>query len=241
MNVGDASSRRIFTSPNRSIMTQPLKFLIAGSLIGLGVVLSGLALIALLLPGQTVDQRTGAIGTLLIFGLPPIVMGGALWYLAQQGDQAREAARQRNAFFYLVQQGKGQITVLDFAIAAKLDGDRAKAYLDDRAREFNADFDVSAAGVVRYCFDTALSGAIALPIGQPQYDVILQDYPGRQRQAVETAILRLTDLSEMRVREVIQQSKKRPVAIANGVSQVAAEDLRERLEGLGATVLVILQ
>jgi ribosomal protein L7/L12 len=241
MNVGYANSRRIFTSPNRSNMTQPLKFLIAGSLIGLGVVLSGLALMALLLPGQTVDQRTGAIGTLLIFGLPPIVMGGALWYLAQQGDQAREAARQRNAFFYLVQQGKGQITVLDFAIAAKLDGDRAKAYLDDRAREFNANFDVSAAGGVVYCFDTALSGAIALPIGQPQYDVILQDYPGRQRQAVETAILRLTDLPELRVREVTQQAKKRPVAIANGVSQVVAEDLRERLEGLGATVLVILQ
>jgi hypothetical protein len=241
MNVGYANSRRIFTSPNRSNMTQPLKFLIAGSLIGLGVVLSGLALMALLLPGQTVDQRTGAIGTLLIFGLPPIVMGGALWYLAQQGDQAREAARQRNAFFYLVQQGKGQITVLDFAIAAKLDGDRAKVYLDDRAREFNANFDVNPAGGVVYCFDTALSGAIALPIGQPQYDVILQDYPGRQRQAVETAILRLTDLPEMRVREVMQQSKKRPVAIANGVSQVVAEDLRERLEGLGATVLVILQ
>jgi hypothetical protein len=222
-------------------MTQPQKFLIAGSLIGLGAVLSGLALLALLLPGQTVDQRTGAIGTLLIFGLPPIVMGGALWYAAQQGAEAREAARQRNAFFYLVQQGKGQITVLDFAIAAKLDGDRAKAYLDDRAREFNANFEVNLTGGVVYCFDTALSGATALPIGQPQYDVILQDYPGRQRQAVETAILRLTDLPELQVREVMQQAKKRPVAIANGVSQVVAEDLRERLEGLGATVLVILR
>jgi hypothetical protein len=39
----------------------------------------------------------------------------------------------------------------------------------------------------------------------------------------------------------LRQAQKRPVAIANGVGQVVAEDLRERLEGLGATVLVILQ
>jgi hypothetical protein len=223
-------------------MVQPLKFLIAGSLMTIGLVVSGLGLMALVLPGQTVEQRTGAIGTLLIFGLPPIVMGGALWYVSQQRDQGREAARRQNAFFRLVQQGKGQITVLDFAIAAKLDGDRAKAYLDDRAREFSANFEVSPTGAVLYCFDTVFSsGLLALPLGESAYDVVLQDYPTRQRQAVETAILRLTDLPEARVKEVLRQAQKRPVAIANGVGQVVAEDLRERLEGLGATVLVILQ
>jgi hypothetical protein len=222
-------------------MMRQLKFLVAGSLIGTGVVLSLVALIALVLPGQSADQRTGAIGALLIFGAPPIVMGSALWYTTQQRDQVREAARLQNAFFHLVQQGQGQITVLDFAIAAKLEGDRAKAYLDDRAREFNANFDVNDTGMVLYCFDTAFTGERALPLREPQYDVILQDYPARQRQAVETAILRLSDLSSAQVKTVMRQSKQRPVAIANGVSQVAAADLRERLEGLGATVLVILR
>jgi hypothetical protein len=219
-----------------------LKLLLAGTLISTGVVLSLVALIALVLPGQSADQRTGAIGALLIFGLPPIVMGSAVWLTEQQQAQAREAARLRNAFFRLVQQGQGRTTVLDFAIAAKLDGDRAKAYLDDRAREFNADFEVNEAGMVLYRFNLAASPAsLALPLGEAAYDVVLQDYPRRQRQAVETAILRLSDLPEARVREVMQQAQRRPVAIANGVNQVVAEDLRERLEGLGATVLVILR
>jgi hypothetical protein len=219
-----------------------LRFLAAGTLISLGVILTVIALLALVLPDQPEEQRAGAIGALLIFGLPPIVIGGTLWFTGQQQDQAREAARLRNAFFRLVQQGQGRATVLDFAIAAKLDGDRAKAYLDDRAREFNADFEVSEAGAVLYRFNLAASPEmLGLPLGEAAYDVVLQDYPGRQRQAVETAILRLSDLSEVQVRELMRRSRKRPVAIANGVSQVVAEDLRDRLEGLGATVLVILR
>jgi hypothetical protein len=217
-----------------------LKLLLAGTLISTGVVLSLVALIALVLPGQSADQRTGAIGALLIFGLPPIVMGSAVWLTEQQQAQAREAARLRNAFFRLVQQGQGRTTVLDFAIAAKLDGERAKAYLDDRAREFNADFEVNEAGMVLYRFNL-VDAPPALPLGEATYDVVLQDYPRRQRQAVETAILRLSDLPEARIRDVMQQAQRRPVAIANGVNQVVAEDLRERLEGLGATVLVILR
>jgi hypothetical protein len=197
-----------------------LKFLVAGTLISLGAILTVIALLALVLPDQPEAQRAGAIGALLIFGLPPIVIGGTLWFTGQQQDQAREAARLRNAFFRLVQQGQGRATVLDFAIAAKLDGDRAKAYLDDRAREFNADFEVSEAGAVLYRFNLAVAPeTLGLPLGEAAYDVVLQDYPSRQRQAVETAILRLSDLSEVQVRELMQRSRKRPVAIANGVSQ----------------------
>ncbi|MBE9031584.1 hypothetical protein IQ266_17770 [filamentous cyanobacterium LEGE 11480] len=222
-------------------MMRQLRFVLAGTLISLGAVLSLLCLVAAIAPGQTEDQRTSAVGVMLIVGAPPLVIGGALWMTGRQRDQARAEDRLQSTFFQVLQQGQGRMSILDFAMASKLDGDAAKAYLDDRAREFNADFDVNDDGAVLYCFNTALPAVAALQPDEVVYDVVLQDYPARQRQAIAAAITQLSDLSDFQVKESMRQAKKRPTAIANGVSQTVAESLRERLEGLGATVLVILR
>jgi ribosomal protein L7/L12 len=224
-----------------------LKYFLAGSLIFTGISIALICLVGFFWswslddPQAQVDERTMAIGSFLILGAPPIVLGSALWWTTQQRDQALAAERLKNTFFHVLQQAQGRISVLDFAMAAKLDGDAAKLYLDDQAREFNANFDVNAEGAVLYCFDTALPANATLQPTEPEYDVILQDYPTRQRQAIAAAILRLSDLSDSQVKEAVRNAKKRPVAIAQGFSQVAAEGLRERLEELGATVLVILR
>ncbi len=240
-------------------MMRRLKYFLAGTLIFTGISVGLICLVGFFWswsiedPQAQIDEQTMAVGSFLILGAPPIVLGSALWWVSRQQDQQRAANYLKNTFFHTLQQGQGRISVLDFAMAAKLDGDQAKVYLDDRAREFNANFDVNAEGSVLYCFETTLATGAALPTGAtlqpeatlqpagPAYDVILQDYPARRRQVIEDAIVRLSDLSPLQVKEIMRKSKKRPVAIAQGLSQNAAATLRERLEDLDATVLVILQ
>ena len=60
----------------------------------------------------------------------------------------------RNIFFNLIQNNKGSITVMDFAVAADLSGTEAKKILEKFAVEFDATFDVTEEGQVVYLFPT---------------------------------------------------------------------------------------
>lgn len=111
------------------------------------------------------EQRSNVIACLL-FGLPLTGAGGWMaWQLHQQGKKEKRD-RLQSIFYELVRQSKGQITLLQFAMEAKLSGTEARQFLDEQARVFNANFEVNDQGEIFYFFNSGAINAqsIALPI-----------------------------------------------------------------------------
>ena len=191
-----------------------------------------LGFVFLLLPASTVDRssqqnqnmpicstpnvneaRDTAIGG-LILGVPSVLLGGWLALGAyRQGQQEKKAIAQQagdrlhSTFFRLLQAGNGHITILQFALEAQLTATAARQYLDERAKEFDATFDVSHEGAISYYFpglNTAYIPA-ATPItvdNKQQADIILED-SGKNRIAVIKVIRELTDFSLKEAKDLV--------------------------------------
>lgn len=88
---------------------------------------------------------------LIVFGLLS-AMGG-LWKYYEQKQEQRQ--NRLNVIFYqTLQEHQGRITTLDLAIAANITGVEAQEFLQQRAKEFGAEFDVTDAGGILYCFSS---------------------------------------------------------------------------------------
>lgn len=104
----------------------------------------------------------GVTFTLLRMLLPllrvmlPIAAGWWLWRRWQRTHQLQQASLDA-VFYQLLQEHRGQITVLDFAMTARLSAATAKEYLDARAKDFSAQFEVTERGDVYYLFPTLKS------------------------------------------------------------------------------------
>ncbi|MCU0547445.1 MAG: hypothetical protein MUE44_35670 [Oscillatoriaceae cyanobacterium Prado104] len=92
--------------------------------------------------------------------------GGMFWTIAAtaglgwayklyQQQQKNKLARLDEVFYRLIQENQGRVTALDLAMSAKLPGEKTQQYLDDRAKEFAADFEVTEQGGILYYFQTA--------------------------------------------------------------------------------------
>ncbi|MGP1375316.1 MAG: hypothetical protein ACTS3T_20990 [Almyronema sp.] len=78
---------------------------------------------------------------------------GVFWTWRQWRSQMRTEESQLNQIFYdLLRQHQGRISALDFAMSANLSPQKAKAYLNIRAREFSALFEPTDYGDVLYRF-----------------------------------------------------------------------------------------
>jgi hypothetical protein len=58
----------------------------------------------------------------------------------------------QSIFYKLVEKNQGSITVMQLAIAAGISGEDSKAYLEQQAKQFEANFEVSETGTVVYTF-----------------------------------------------------------------------------------------
>lgn len=101
------------------------------------------------------EERSGLNGfgwAGLLIGLPTTAIGA--WYGIDSVIRGRQNQEKRvkDAFYGLLEANNGESTVLQFAQAADLPGDEARAYLDERAKEFNATFEVEAHGGITYHF-----------------------------------------------------------------------------------------
>ena len=110
-------------------------------------------------PGLVDRRETITAGLLL--GLPATALGSWLIWHDRQQQQRQQAQQLRAVFFDLVKAGRGQVTPLRLAMAAQIDGDVAKAYLNARSVEYDATFHVDDDGTIIYCFST-----VGLPIGE---------------------------------------------------------------------------
>ncbi len=123
------------------------------------------------------EQRSGMISCLL-FGLPLTGAGGWMaWRLYEQGQQEKRD-RLRSIFYGLLKQSKGQITLLQFAMEAKLSGTEARQFLDEQAREFDANFEVNEQGEIFYFFN---SGAINAQSIAPSIDTVPPALPKKKK------------------------------------------------------------
>ncbi|HEY9735934.1 MAG TPA: hypothetical protein V6D06_06610 [Trichocoleus sp.] len=99
-------------------------------------------------PGRVNEWGWGALG------IGVISAGFGTWLSLDALVAGRKAKRDRiqSTFFDLLEANSGEITVLQFSRAANLSGEEAQAYLNTRAKEFGAAFDVGPEGGIFYRF-----------------------------------------------------------------------------------------
>ncbi|MBE9039535.1 hypothetical protein IQ235_01830 [Oscillatoriales cyanobacterium LEGE 11467] len=130
----------------------------AGLLLAIGfpiVLLSGTHL-----ADPSAGVRELSLVILTFVGLPPTTTAGwLLWGLWEQSRVERVAQAQARVdrlaatFFQLLKENNGAVTPLQFAMKAQLPGSEAKEYLEFRAQEFDAEFEVNDRGKILYLFD----------------------------------------------------------------------------------------
>ncbi|MGJ5630920.1 hypothetical protein [Nostoc sp. CALU 1950] len=110
-------------------------------------------------PNPTSEDDNTAVGG-LIFGVPSLTLGAWLALgLYRQSRQEKKALNQQRSdrlqsiFYEMLQENHGRVTVLGFAIQSQIPAANARQYLDEKAKEFNANFKVNEEGAVSYHFD----------------------------------------------------------------------------------------
>lgn len=110
-------------------------------------------------PKTAPQDKDNAIAALIILTIPSTVMGGWLsWSLVQHKKTEQtlliesEQKRIELVFLELIENNSGKITVLQLAINAQIPTQSAKEYLNEKAKELSADFEVNEDGNVSYFF-----------------------------------------------------------------------------------------
>jgi hypothetical protein len=110
-------------------------------------------------PNPTYEDDNTAVGG-LVFGVPTLILGGWLALgLYSQSRQQKKALNQQasdrlqSVFYEMLEENNGRMTVLGFAMQSQLPAADARQYLDQKAKEFNANFKVSEEGAVLYHFE----------------------------------------------------------------------------------------
>jgi len=98
------------------------------------------------------QQMTDKAMAGLALGLPAVGFGTWLILGLRQSHQRQITSHLQSIFYRLVEEEKGQISLLRFAKEAEISGEEAKLFLDSKAKEFNATFDHGRNGGVYYHF-----------------------------------------------------------------------------------------
>lgn len=98
------------------------------------------------------QERTEQAVSCILVGIP--LTGWGAWIFRGVAQQAKKQASDRlqSIFYRLLQQSNGRVTAMQFAMEAQLPGKEAKQYLDEKAKEFDATFDVTENGDITYRF-----------------------------------------------------------------------------------------
>lgn len=123
----------------------------AGVFLTLGLLLLMVPVVVLTRKDATPEDKMDALGGFLL-GVPAAVWGGWLAWSLHQQRQKEGHDRLHSTFYRLLQEGNGKITVIRFALEVQLSAAAAQQYLDEKAKEFDADFGVSEEGGIFYYF-----------------------------------------------------------------------------------------
>lgn len=106
-------------------------------------------------PNASAEDKEGAAAALIFFGLPPTALGGfLLWNLQRTGSKSTKdlEREQEQKFLDLLQLNEGKLTPVRVAADMDMTIAEAKIYLDQKAKQLNATFDVSEEGGITYRF-----------------------------------------------------------------------------------------
>jgi hypothetical protein len=129
-----------------------LKKILAGILLPVGGLFLLMAVLIQFDQSETPKERNDIMLGSLLIGIPTTGLGAWLGLTAQRQEEKKKRDRLNATWFQLIQQNQGTINVLEFSGATSLSAQEAKAYLDQKAKEFTANFEVDAAGNVFYSF-----------------------------------------------------------------------------------------
>lgn len=191
------------------------------------------------------EARDAALGG-LILGVPSVLLGGLLAIGAYRESQqekkviAQQASdRLQSTFFRLIKANNGYITVLQFAMEAQLTATAAKQYLNEKAKEFDATFDVSNEGAISYYFSglniPSIPAFSSVAKAHKQFNIILEDC-GSNKLAVIKVVRELTDLSLKQAKDLVEST---PIVIKTGIAEVIAQDIKKQFEEVGAKVSIL--
>lgn len=191
------------------------------------------------------EARDAALGG-LILGVPSVLLGGLLAlgvYRDRQQEKkiiAQASDRLQSTFFRLIKANNGYITVLQFAMAGQLTATAARQYLNQKAKDFDATFDVSNEGAISYYFPGLNTPSIpasssSIKDNEQQFNIILEDC-GSNKIAVIKVIQELTDLSLKQAKDLVEST---PIVFKTEIAEVIAQDIKNQLEELGAKVTVL--
>ena len=88
-----------------------------------------------------------------------IAMGtGLTWIISHYQKKHKQQQDCLNNFFYqLIEKNQGYITALDLAMNSQLPGKVVQEFLDERAKEFSAELEITEQGGLLYYFPTSVS------------------------------------------------------------------------------------
>lgn len=126
----------------------------AGMLFAIGFMFLSVTVASYTTKNPTEKDKSAALGGIII-GVPAMASGAwIVWGLRKKKeglaiDQHRQI---ETTFLELIQANNGKVTAINFAIATKLSLDESKQYLDKKAAQLNANFDVNEDGGISYQF-----------------------------------------------------------------------------------------
>lgn len=136
------------------------------------------------------------------------VGGWMLWrYYCYQSRHLQQ--RLDRAFYALIREHQGRITPLDLALATQLPGPQVQAYLDQKALEFGAEFEITDDGRIFYAFSTVTSATVANPEPAIDTQVVKVPRPTVELPPVSVAQTPLTQGFD--VPNIIRPRKPEPV------------------------------
>lgn len=135
------------------------------AILALGLLISLVAVGKLQQPDTSAQDRAELNASLIFVGLPLTLLGGWLMQAERRQIQQQQQDLLQASFFKVLRKNQGYISVIQLAMATGLDGRLTKAYLDDRALEFNADYDVTEAGNITYYFELEATSRLTQSAG----------------------------------------------------------------------------
>jgi hypothetical protein len=134
----------------------------------------GFALLLLVLPAflqgmqaffqafaQGIASSARSLGTTVLW----LLIGAVVVWIGFRGLRYKQQQQQtlQTALYQLMQENHGRVSVLDLATKAQLPLSMAKPFLEQTAREFDTEFEVTEQGDIWYCFQTARSSLESSP------------------------------------------------------------------------------
>lgn len=127
----------------------------AGVLYTIGFVFLAVTVSVVVTKNSSSENKDAALGG-LILGLPATAAATMILVNSDKTEKAqtKQLVRQTEQIFLeMVTANNGRITAIKFAIATNLSLQEPKQYLDQKAIELNANFEVTDTGGVNYYFD----------------------------------------------------------------------------------------